>query len=53
MELERRATKICFQAWQDFLPAQRVKKEVAKADEVSKQQFSINLKIFYNYDDES
>ena len=27
MELERRATKICFQAWQNFLPAQRVKKK--------------------------
>ena len=46
MELERRATKIRFQAWQNFLPAQRVKKEVANGDEVSKQQFSINLKNF-------
>ena len=46
MELERRATKICFQAWQNFLPAQSVKKEVANGDEVSKQQFSINLKNF-------
>ena len=36
MELERRATKICFQAWQNFLPAQSVKKEVANGDEVSK-----------------
>ena len=25
MEFERRATKICFQAWQNFLPAQSVK----------------------------
>jgi hypothetical protein len=29
-----------------FSPAQSVKKEVAKGDEVSKQQFSINLKNF-------
>ena len=27
MELERRAPKICFQAWQNFLPAQSVKKK--------------------------
>ena len=46
MELERRATKICFQAWQNFLPAQSVKKEVANGDEVSKTTISINLKNF-------
>ena len=29
-ELERRATKICFQAWQNFLPAQSVKRKSRK-----------------------
>ena len=31
IELERRAPKICFQAWQNLLPAQSVKKEVLSA----------------------
>jgi len=31
MEFERRAPRICFQAWQNLLPAQSVKKEVLSA----------------------
>ena len=33
MEFERRAPKIIFQAWENLLPAQSVKNEVANGDE--------------------
>ena len=46
MELERRATKICFQAWQNFLPAQSVKRKSRIETKWVNQRFSINIKNF-------
>jgi len=38
MEFGRRAQKISFQAWQNFLPAQSAKKEVANGDKEKPKQ---------------
>ncbi len=54
MEFGRRAPRICFQAWQNLLPAQSVKKEVANGDKERTITININqLKKLTNYGNES
>jgi len=49
MEFERRAPKICFQAWQNLLSAQSAKKEVANGDKAKpKQKLKTKTKLLTN-----